>query len=174
MATTTTLPAKTVTVKQQAVGAVKGLRTQIQAFSKGLDSQQALDLTGRAIGTLQDEINHLQNDIKQIAKLLNSISSSSSSTTTSGSISIQEVAAPNGTTTNITASVAPVADSILCVFVTQDSTGGGLITFSSDFKWAVTNIDTTAGTVTCFTFVGRTVSSTTSWYMSTLPLTGQF
>jgi len=157
---------------QNSPGAVKNIRAQIQAESKGLDSASVFNLTGRAIGTLQDEIYTLLQRVNAIA---NAVNNNASLIVTGGTVSSIEIAAPNGTTTTIPASVTPAVDSLLVVFVTQDSTGGGLIAWNALYRWAVTNIDTTASTVSLFSFVGRTdpADGVVRWFMTGLPLTGQ-
>lgn len=160
----------TVTENKNSPGAVQALCNQIVAAARGLDSLPAFTLTGNAIARLQREIYAL---VKIITELVSAVNNNAGLIVSGGSVTIQEVAAPTATTTTITPSVAATAGAQLLIFVTWDSTGGGLIAFDPSLKWAVTNIDTTGGTVTCFTFVGRTVSAVTSWYMSTLPITGQ-
>ncbi len=163
--------AVTVTINENSPGAVKALRSQIQAFSKGLDSEQALDLTGRALGTLQDEIYALLKKVIALAKAINS----NAALTGLAPFAIQEVTAVHGTTTAIPATITPLIGNALVVFVSQDSMGGGLIFWNNLFRFAVTNIDTTASTVSVFQFVGRVdpADSIVRWFMIGLPLTGQ-
>jgi hypothetical protein len=65
---------------------------------------------------------------------------------------------------------APVEPAILIVVLTQDATGGRQITWSTDFKLATVEIDTTPDTVSIFSFVARADGK---WWMVGTPITGQ-
>lgn len=170
MGTTATLTAKTVSINQVSPGSIQARVQQIQAASKGLDSAQALLLAGQNDQNLQQQIYRLHADMKQLAATVNHNAGVSGGSL----VSIQEVTAVHATTTAIPASVTPAVDDILYVFVTQDSTGNGLISWNSLFRFAITDIDTSPNTESVFSFVGRTDSdSTVRWFMTSLPLTGQ-
>ena len=158
----------TVTISDTSPGAIQNRVQQIQAAAKGTDSVPAFTLTGGALQNLQLQIYALQNAIKSISGAVNTNSG------IAGTV-IQEVLAPNGVTTSIAPSSTPKAAWQLFVFVAQDSTGGGLISWSSLFREVVTNIDTTANTFSTFSFIGRIdpLDGIVRWFSVCAPLTGQ-
>lgn len=89
---------------------------------------------------------------------------------------IQEVALVHSTTTNIVASYTATVGAFLCVFITQDSTGHGLISWdTSTFGSNPTvNVGINPNDLNAFLFVGRTVPSTANikWYLASVPILG--
>jgi len=94
---------------------------------------------------------------------------------TSSTLSVQQTTVVGAMTNPITASVAPVLNGLLCVILTQDGTGGGQITWSSDFLDATVNIGTNPGDRNVFLFLGwaNPATGATVWLAITLPMLGQ-
>ena len=72
-------------------------------------------------------------------------------------------------TTLITTAILPASGDQMTVVITQDATGGRQITWDTMFKMATVEIDTTADTISIFSFIGL---SDTNWYCTGIPMTG--
>lgn len=81
---------------------------------------------------------------------------------------VQNVSLSSSLTT-IEPSETAVDGMSLTVFIEQDATGGRQVTWSSDFKLATVDIDTTPSTVSVFRFTGR---SDKKWWLDSMPLLG--
>jgi len=61
----------TVNISQSSAGAIKNKVAQIAAFSKGLDSEQALNMVAEALNNVQNQLNALQRSINELATAVN-------------------------------------------------------------------------------------------------------
>lgn len=92
-----------------------------------------------------------------------------------GSTIIQEVPLVHSTTTNIVAITGATVGAMLAVFVTQDSTGNGQISWdTSTFGSNPTvNIGVNSSDLNTFLFVGRqSPTVAVKWYLTSVPILG--
>jgi hypothetical protein len=163
MATLPTLP-KALNGKRAALTTTE-FTQKLRGGIRNVDPTDVADISDR-------HQQYLDSNARDIASLISWVQDFVTAVAARGALYTQEQTLVDPTT-NITATVAPVAGSILKVVLIQDATGGRQITWGSEFVWASVDIGTTALSTSIFTFLGRTVSGVTSWYLSELPLVEQ-
>jgi hypothetical protein len=110
-------------------------------------------------------LEQLQNALQQFSNSLSAGLTIATATTSAGGVTVQEVTLSTPTTT-ISPSVAASTGSVLFLVVTQDSTGGRLVTWGAALKNITPDdLNSQPSYVNYYLFIGR---SDGNWYLASM------